>query len=64
MIEGRSPETTAFYNRVATHADEIRAALNEVRQDYLDPDFTSPEGRVGRFLERVADNPDGFLTAA
>lgn len=64
MIEGRSPETTAFYNRVAAHADEIRAVLNEVRQDYLDPDSTSPEGRVGRFLERVADNPDGFLTAA
>jgi hypothetical protein len=64
MIGGRSPETAAFYRRVADHAGHVRAALNEARRDYLDPNGTSPDGRVGRFLDRITNDPDGFLSAA
>lgn len=55
LMEGRSPETSSFYRRVADHADDIQGALDEARRDYLDPEATSPEGRVARFLDRVAE---------
>jgi hypothetical protein len=64
MIGGRSPETAAFYSRVAENAIHVRAALDEVRRDYLDPYGTSPDGRVGRFLDRITNDPGGFLSAA
>jgi len=64
LIEGRSPETSEFYSRVAGHAAAVRAALNEARRDYLGANATSPDARVGRYLDRIGENPDGWLSVA
>src|SRR6266446_5014460 len=56
LLEASAPEEASLCARAAEARTELHAALVEARVDYIGDDPHSTEGRLDRFLRRLADN--------
>ncbi len=63
-VERLTPDTTRFYQRVSMYIKELCSTLEEVRRNYLTKDANTSEGRINRFLDRLAHEGDSWEKAA
>ena len=55
LVEGQSSTLAALYRRAAERIELLRESLEAAAVDYVGPDAHTPEARLNRFLQRMAE---------